>query len=119
MIIITCALSHCECSYLYTVHIVTSSSIVSRYLKLADFGFAKDLKGKRSYSLCGTPEYTAPEVYKRAGHGTGVDWWALGNLGHEKLWLMSWVCLNISHSLLVYCQVCFCTRCHPASLPFT
>jgi serine/threonine protein kinase/CRP-like cAMP-binding protein len=52
-------------------------------LKLADFGFAKDLKGNRSYSLCGTPQYTAPEVYKRAGHGCAVDWWALGVLLYE------------------------------------
>ena len=26
------------------------------YLKLADFGFAKDLEGKRTYSLCGTKD---------------------------------------------------------------
>jgi len=53
------------------------------YLKLADFGFAKQVHDQRTYSLCGTPEYTAPEVYKRCGHSKGVDWWALGVILYE------------------------------------
>lgn len=33
------------------------------YLKLSDFGFLKKLKpNERTYTLCGTPEYLAPEV---------------------------------------------------------
>jgi protein kinase A len=31
------------------------------YLKLIDFGFAK-LVRKRTYTICGTPEYIAPEI---------------------------------------------------------
>ena len=33
------------------------------YLKITDFGFAKKLPpGSKTYTLCGTPEYLAPEV---------------------------------------------------------
>ena len=54
------------------------------YVKLADYGFAKWLKGK-SYTLCGTPEYLAPELLANTGHGFPVDWWAVGVLAFECL----------------------------------
>lgn len=31
------------------------------YLKLIDYGFAKVVR-KRTYTICGTPEYIAPEI---------------------------------------------------------
>lgn len=34
---------------------------VTGNLKLTDFGFAKVIE-KRTYTLCGTPEYLAPEI---------------------------------------------------------
>eukprot|EP00917_Polyrhabdina_sp_WS-2016_P024418 GHVP01052870.1.p1 GENE.GHVP01052870.1~~GHVP01052870.1.p1 ORF type:complete len:244 (+),score=28.59 GHVP01052870.1:168-899(+) len=43
------------------------------YLKLTDFGFAKIIE-YRTYTLCGTPEYIAPEVLLNKGHGKPVDW---------------------------------------------
>lgn len=52
------------------------------YLKLTDFGFAKIVKA-RTYTLCGTPEYIAPEILLNKGHGKPVDWWALGILIYE------------------------------------
>ena len=54
------------------------------YLKLADFGFAKIVKS-RTYTLCGTPEYIAPEILLNKGHGKGVDWWTLGILIYEMI----------------------------------
>lgn len=36
------------------------------YLKLIDFGFAKNVPGK-TYTFCGTPDYMAPEILRYAG----------------------------------------------------
>lgn len=52
------------------------------YVKMADFGFAKVVE-KRTYTLCGTPEYIAPEVLLNKGHGKPVDWWTLGVFIYE------------------------------------
>lgn len=54
------------------------------YLKLTDFGFAKVVE-LRTYTLCGTPEYLAPEIILNKGHGKAVDWWTLGILIYEML----------------------------------
>jgi protein kinase A len=54
------------------------------YLKLVDFGFAKLCK-TRTYTLCGTPEYLAPEILLNKGHGKPVDWWCLGILLYEMM----------------------------------
>jgi len=54
------------------------------YLKLTDFGLAKFIDaGQRTFTMCGTPEYIAPEVLKNQGHGMAVDWWGLGVMVYE------------------------------------
>ena len=58
----------------------------SGYLKLASFDVAKKLHaGQRTGTLCGIPEYLAPEVIAVKAYGTAVDLWALGCLIFELL----------------------------------
>lgn len=39
------------------------------FIKVADFGFVKKLNmWDRTYTICGTPEYMAPEILLRQGH---------------------------------------------------
>lgn len=52
------------------------------YLKITDYGSSKFVK-TRTWSLVGTPEYLAPEIYYRKGYGNAIDWWALGVLIYE------------------------------------
>ena len=50
-------------------------------LKLIDFGMSKSIicsDDFRTFSICGTSEYTAPEILEREGHGKAFDWWTLG-----------------------------------------
>ena len=49
-------------------------------LKVGDFGLATklDYDGERKKTICGTPNYIAPEVISSLGHSFEVDIWAIG-----------------------------------------
>ncbi|KAM4632579.1 serine/threonine-protein kinase PLK1 [Discoglossus pictus] len=49
-------------------------------VKIGDFGLATKVEfdGERKKTLCGTPNYIAPEVLGKKGHSFEVDIWSLG-----------------------------------------
>lgn len=49
------------------------------YARITDLGISKVVIGK-TYTVCGTADYLAPETLKQQGHNRAVDWWALGVL---------------------------------------
>ncbi|CAE7924482.1 pkgB, partial [Symbiodinium sp. KB8] len=56
------------------------------HIRIADFGLSKEgVEGESVTSICGTPEYLAPEILRRKPYGVGVDWWALGTLLYEMI----------------------------------
>ena len=57
------------------------------HLKISDFGLSKilDSPDDKAYTLCGTPQYLAPEILKNKGYDKTVDWWSLGCFLYEML----------------------------------
>jgi len=51
-------------------------------VKITDFGFAKRITDI-TWTMCGTPDYMAPEIIQQRGHNHAVDWWAYGVLAFE------------------------------------
>lgn len=49
-------------------------------IKVGDFGLAAKLEypGDQRKTICGTPNYIAPEVLEARGHGCEVDVWSVG-----------------------------------------
>ena len=78
-------------SYLHAMHILyrdlKPENILlddKGYVRVVDFGFAKHVP-ERTYTLCGTPAYLAPECLTAKGYDASCDWWALGILVFECL----------------------------------
>lgn len=55
-------------------------------ITIGDFGFARKLeKGQRAYTICGTPDYLAPELILHQGCTRAADIWAFGVLVFEMI----------------------------------
>ncbi|XP_034482984.1 serine/threonine-protein kinase polo [Drosophila innubila] len=50
------------------------------HVKIGDFGLATriEYEGERKKTLCGTPNYIAPEILTKKGHSFEVDIWSIG-----------------------------------------
>lgn len=55
-------------------------------IKLCDFGVAASIVDGERWTLCGTPNYVAPEIVAGdQAHSTAVDLWSVGCLAHALL----------------------------------
>jgi len=57
------------------------------HAKITDFGLSKEgiEDNISAKTVCGTPEYLAPEILNKSGHGKAVDWYSFGALIYEML----------------------------------
>ncbi|KAJ3259215.1 camp-dependent protein kinase catalytic subunit [Boothiomyces macroporosus] len=79
-------LEYAACGDLYkALHQVKPENILldaNGHIKVADFGLAKRLERKTN-SLCGTPDYVAPEILQEQFYTYQPDWWGVGVLAFE------------------------------------
>lgn len=58
------------------------------HIKLTDFGLSKsgiDETNLKTFTLCGTTDYLAPEIIKSQGYDKAVDFWSLGAVVYEMI----------------------------------
>eukprot|EP00586_Coscinodiscus_wailesii_P003296 CAMPEP_0172480324 /NCGR_PEP_ID=MMETSP1066-20121228/5414_1 /TAXON_ID=671091 /ORGANISM="Coscinodiscus wailesii, Strain CCMP2513" /LENGTH=798 /DNA_ID=CAMNT_0013241529 /DNA_START=68 /DNA_END=2464 /DNA_ORIENTATION=+ len=80
------ALAHVHSHYIVFRDLKPENILVDQngYCILIDFGFAKVVIEK-TFTMCGTPEYLAPELLLSRGYDKSVDIWGMGVLIYELL----------------------------------
>ena len=81
---------------IYSLQYIHSNNVIHRdikpenlvldekgYVRITDFGIAKENMEDNSSETSGTPGYMAPEVMKARNHSFAVDFFALGVIGYE------------------------------------
>ncbi|XP_064858223.1 serine/threonine-protein kinase PLK1 [Oncorhynchus nerka] len=71
-------------------------------VKIGDFGLATKIEfdGERKKTLCGTPNYIAPEVLCKKGHSFEVDVWSLGCILYTIPWQINPVAASLIKRML-------------------
>lgn len=75
-----------KCSFFFSFSLKPENILidVDGYIKLTDFGLSKRgiQSNQGAFTICGTPEYFAPELIAKnsEGHGKAVDWWSYGQI---------------------------------------
>ena len=81
---------------IYSLQYIHSNNVIHRdikpenlvldekgYVRITDFGIAKENMEDNSSETSGTPGYMAPEVMKAKNHSFAVDFFAVGVIGYE------------------------------------
>lgn len=67
-------------------NLLLSESGPSAVLKIADFGFARNLQPQGlAETLCGSPLYMAPEILQSHKYDAKADLWSVGTILYELL----------------------------------